>query len=739
MDQELSPALSSDHNPIFDIAFRLVKQGSSNLFVTGKAGTGKTTFLKHVRQHCGKQLVVVAPTGVAAINAGGVTIHSFFQLPLAAFVPEGPGFTRDRDEFINGYMLLSRQRLDAEKRGVMQELELLIIDEISMVRADTLDMIDAVLRHVRNRPDHPFGGVQVLFIGDLYQLPPVMRDDTWSALQEFYASPFFFDCRGLKGHPPLYIEFEKVYRQSDQAFIDLLNQIRHNALDSKGIALLDARLDPGFHAPAGEGFITLSTHNDSVRQINERELLLLDGEAVSFDAEISGDFPDNAAPADRVLQLKKGCQVMFIKNDPDRAKRYYNGKIGTVVSISDDEVVVGFGDGSEELKIRREKWENIRYSVNDNTRSVEEEVMGSYSQFPLRLAWAITVHKSQGLTFQKVIIDAARSFVPGQAYVALSRCTSLDGLVLTSRIRSGSLSADPRITRFAAQRADIDRLHAALLASSAAYSREVLMETFDFRQIITQLTTALDDLRSQPAFEAEAIPWFEARRMQFEGMQQTAVKFQEWLSAGFSVGEPDYVAIAARIRSASGYFVKLCDEQLEQARDCGVRTGNRMHAKILNDRIRPLFTAISLKRWLLDASTGIPDADEFHERRRTFRATAFNFNAFRATGNLAGAEPGDLSHPRLYGELRARRDHIAFVGKLPVYMVANARTLEQLCRFLPTTTADLERITGFGANRAERFGTEFLEIIAAYCQLHGLASAMHELPETSRRRRKTDT
>lgn len=716
---------------LFDLAYRLVREGSANLFVTGKAGTGKTTFLKRVRDHCDKQLVVVAPTGVAAINAGGVTIHSFFQLPLAAYIPEGPGFSRERDEFVNAYTLLSRQRLDTDKRTVMQELQLLIIDEISMVRADTLDMIDMVLRHVRNRPDQPFGGVQVLFIGDLYQLPPVMRDDTWSTLQEFYRSPFFFDSRALAGAAPLYIEFEKVYRQSDAAFIDLLNQIRHGALTADGLALLDSRLDPDFQPGASGGFVTLSTHNDSVRLINERELNALSTELSSFEAEIKGDFPENASPADKLLQLKPGAQVMFIRNDPDRARRFYNGKLATVVSVEEEEVLVSFADGSDQLKVRREKWENIRYSVNEKTRNVEEEVMGSYAQFPLKLAWAITVHKSQGLTFQKLVIDAARSFVPGQAYVALSRCTSLGGLVLTSPIRPASLRVDPRIVAFAARSATLPQLRAALLESGSVYAQELLLETFDLRLALAEFGKLADDVRQMNVDEASRT-WTDALLSRVNAEQDVALRFQQWLRTAFSAPIPDFVAIAARVAGASAYFTGRMNSILQQLKDCPVTSGNRLHARSVTTQLKECFGVLALRVWLIEFMKGIPDADAYHTHRKAFQVSAFAVNVFRSTGEAED----EVVHPRLYGELKAKRDELAMESKLPVYMVANARSLLDLCRYLPQELNDLERISGFGANRASRFGTVFLEIITAYCDMHGLQSQMHALPAGSKRKRK---
>ncbi|MFZ1857309.1 MAG: AAA family ATPase, partial [Chitinophagaceae bacterium] len=423
------------HNEMFQLAIQLVNQSNRNIFLTGKAGTGKTTFLKYIRENCPKQMAVVAPTGVAAINAGGVTIHSFFQLPLAPFIPEttGAGFQNNGQDsssssaFSNKHSLLSRLRFNSDKKKVLQQLEILVIDEISMVRCDTLDAIDTVLRHIRQRPSERFGGVQLLFIGDMLQLPPVIKEQEWSLLSEYYNGQYFFDSKVLQEDPPVYIEFNKIYRQRDEQFIGLLNQVRNNKLDEDGISLLESRFEPSFRRSKQDGYIVLTTHNNKASEINARELGSLGGRLFSYDAEVQDEFSDRAYPADEVLHLKIGAQVMFIRNDAaEKGKRFFNGKIGTVSNLEVDKIFVKCDDDTE-IEVQREKWENIRYTLNKSTRQLDTDVLGSFTQFPLRLAWAITIHKSQGLTFEKAIIDAGAAFAPGQVYVALSRCTSLEG------------------------------------------------------------------------------------------------------------------------------------------------------------------------------------------------------------------------------------------------------------------------------------------------------------------------
>ena len=415
-------------NTIFNIAVDLVNQSSRNIFLTGKAGTGKTTFLKYIRDNSSKQMAIVAPTGVAAINAGGVTIHSFFQLPFSPFVPESKGFGNN-DAIADKHSLLSRLRLTGEKKKVIQELELLVIDEISMVRCDTLDAIDTVMRHIRQRRFERFGGVQVLFIGDMFQLPPVVPEQEWRILSEFYNSPYFFDSKVILDEPPVYIEFTKIYRQSEERFINLLNQVRNNEMDESGMEILDSRFQPAFRRSKDDGYIILTTHNRKADTTNSEELQKINERTYSYTAKIEGDFSEKAYPPDEQLLLKIGAQVMFIKNDLEKVRRYFNGKIGTVTRIEDDKIFVLCKNETDEIEVKKETWENIRYSVNKTTRQMEEDVLGSFTQYPLRLAWAITIHKSQGLTFEKAIIDAGEAFAPGQVYVALSRCTSLGGMI----------------------------------------------------------------------------------------------------------------------------------------------------------------------------------------------------------------------------------------------------------------------------------------------------------------------
>ncbi|HEY6063837.1 MAG TPA: AAA family ATPase, partial [Chitinophagaceae bacterium] len=469
-------------NEMFQLAIQLVNQSNRNIFLTGNAGTGKTTFLKYIRENSPKQMAIVAPTGVAAINAGGVTIHSFFQLPFSPFIPEtkGTGFIAISQEISDKHSLISRLRFNSEKKKVIQQLELLIIDEVSMVRCDTLDAIDTVLRHIRQQPGERFGGVQVLFIGDMLQLPPVIKEQEWSILSEYYNSQYFFDSKVLQEDPPVYIEFNKIYRQSDEQFIDLLNQVRNNELDEEGMKILESRFQPGFRRRRQDGYIILTTHNSKASEINAKELDSLPTQLFSYEAEVQDEFSDRAYPADEVLHLKVGAQVMFIRNDSsEKGRRYFNGKIGIVTSLEAGKIFVQCEDREDEIEVSKERWENIRYTLNKTTRQLDSDVLGSFTQYPLRLAWAITIHKSQGLTFQKAIIDTGEAFSPGQVYVALSRCTNLEGIVLQSRIKSSRLFSDTRIVKFSQRSASSGQLQQELTLAKKSYQLTILINSFD--------------------------------------------------------------------------------------------------------------------------------------------------------------------------------------------------------------------------------------------------------------------
>jgi DNA-binding NarL/FixJ family response regulator len=464
-----------------EVAAEYINKTHRNIFLTGKAGTGKTTFLREIREKTYKNAVVAAPTGIAAINAGGVTLHSLFQLPFGSFIPEDRGGTvSDYEQSLyTPQTLLSRMQMNATKRKLLNEIELLIIDEVSMLRADLLDAIDHILRKVRRKRDTPFGGVQVLFIGDLLQLPPVVKDNEWNELSRFYRSPFFFEARCIQNSKLTYVELDKVYRQSDDEFVSLLNRFRQNQVTEEDLNLLNRHHEYDFYPDPEDGYIYITTHNRKANRKNQAELQRLEDEAYEYKAVIEGTFDEHAFPHDETLVLKMGAQVMFIKNDPTGEQRFFNGKIGTVTALDEDSIVVRCNDG-EVVDVERYTWENKKFGLDPETDEVEEKTVGTFAQYPLRLAWAITVHKSQGLTFERAILDLSDSFTAGQVYVALSRLTSLKGLMLASPIPESQFQSDRSLVEFSNRREPVDRLAAGLKEAQMAYHRDYITDVFAF-------------------------------------------------------------------------------------------------------------------------------------------------------------------------------------------------------------------------------------------------------------------
>lgn len=434
-------------NVEFNNAAEFVRHTDKLVYLTGKAGTGKTTFLKYIKDTTNKNTVILAPTGVAAINAGGVTIHSFFQIPFGPFVPDDSRLRTTATGTENRETIYTTFRYRDDKREIIENLELLIIDEISMVRADMLDVIDRILKVFRKKPYLPFGGVQVILIGDTFQLPPIADNEQWSILSQFYKTPFFFSSKIIEENTPLYIELKKIYRQNEQEFIDLLNRVRVSQVNANDFSVLNAKYNPTFSGN-GSDYIILATHNNIVNETNLTKLNQLSTELFTYEANVTGTFPDKHKPTDHYLKLKVGAQIMFIKNDTGEYKRFYNGKIGKIKELEEATITVVFDDESE-VEVERAVWNNIQYSYNREQKKIVEEIVGTFEQFPIRLAWAITVHKSQGLTFEKVIADLGRAFAPGQVYVALSRCTSFSGLMLKTQLNSYAIKTDPRVIEFA--------------------------------------------------------------------------------------------------------------------------------------------------------------------------------------------------------------------------------------------------------------------------------------------------
>lgn len=556
-------AFPDTSNTCFQRALQFVNHTNRHIFLTGRAGTGKTTFLRYIRDNCFKKMAVVAPTGVAAINAGGTTLHSFFQLPFGPFLPTQQA-AGDETKVTNEHTLFRNLRFNSGKRELLQELELLVIDEVSMMRADTLDAVDTILRHFRRQLLVPFGGVQMLYIGDLFQLPPVVNNEEWDILRPVYKSPFFFDALALQQNPPVYIELKKIYRQSEADFIQILNNVRNNNPTPADLKRLHQYYKPGFEPPKGENFIVLTTHNAHADQINRQELEKLPGKLSAFTGELTGDFNERALPAEKILKLKPGSQIMFTKNDKGEVRRYYNGKIGVISRIDGSKIYVQFAGDDHELLLEKETWKNIRYNYNKEKDNIEEEELGAFTQYPVRLAWAITIHKSQGLTFSKAIIDAGASFAPGQVYVALSRLTSLDGLVLYSRIHPECIHTDPRVLGFAQSEMDEDEIQEQLQQEQKRFITFSLARAFDLMKLTQSINMHYEGYaHRQIPDKNSAIGWAQNLLTLIQSQLEISSKFNKQLTALITEAEANgYVKLHERITAASVYFTRSLEQML---------------------------------------------------------------------------------------------------------------------------------------------------------------------------------
>ena len=690
------------NNTPLQIASEFVHQTNKNIFLTGKAGTGKTTFLHNLKKTLHKRMAIVAPTGVAAINAGGVTIHSLFQLPFGPHIPgsiAAPG---------------SVHKYSKEKINLVKGLDLLVIDEISMVRADMLDAIDEVLRKYKDR-SRPFGGVQLLMIGDLHQLSPVVKEEDWKTLRNHYDTVYFFGSQALRQTDPVRIELTHIYRQSDTTFIDLLNRVRENKLDAQTLDILNKRYIPNFRPDSDEGYITLTTHKASAQKINAEKLQSILGKNKTFEAIVSGDFPHFSYPTEQTLELKVWAQVMFVKNDSSREKLYYNGKIGQITKIEADTIYVRCQDDDTELEVKQEEWKNVKYVLNPETKEIDEEIIGSFTQFPLKLAWAITIHKSQGLTFEKAIIDANESFAHGQVYVALSRCKTLEGMVLSSKIDSGSVKTDGTVAAYTKEAKDNIPDEQQLANAKIDFQRLQLLELFDFGEInraLFQFKKILDE--NQTIMNPAALEVLKPIKQQTEKeICQVADKFRNELIKLFpeNVFPEQDETIKERIQKATAYFLGKVDSILyPDIKDFVIETDNSTLKKTALLSLENLQKAVFVKHACISASAKSFNSLEY-TRVKANADIDFKAKTDEPVKTVPAQFRKGMKNGQVFENLKAWRNEIAAENDVLDYMVLPMKTMLEIAETAPVTVKELGRIKGIGKTKLTKYGAVILKII----------------------------
>lgn len=698
------------------LANEFVRETGCNIFLTGKAGTGKTTFLHNLKKECNKRMIVTAPTGVAAINAGGVTLHSFFQMPFSPFVPDSE---QNR-----------QHKFNREKINLIKSLDLLVIDEISMVRADLLDGVDSVLRRYR-RSNHPFGGVQLLLIGDLHQLSPVVKNEDWRILGPYYDSPYFFSSKALAKTQLISIELQHIYRQADGQFIELLNRVRDNRLDDESLARLNSRCDEKQLKTAGdkEGYITLCTHNAAAGSINTAKLDQISQKSRKYEAAIEGEFPEHGFPTPLTLELKIGAQVMFVRNDSSFEKRYFNGKIGKITRISGDNIWVRCPDDSEEIMVEPATWENIEYTLNQETMEVTENKIGAFIQYPLKLAWAITIHKSQGLTFDNAIIDAQAAFTHGQVYVALSRCRTLEGIVLSTPLSKRTIKTDRTVLQFTQDAQKNLPTEERLKAARIKYQQSLLLDCFDFqrlqylmRRLVTQVNNSGELLRIQGAGNLNDL-----LAKTESDICRVGTNFGKQLRSLYKedVLPSEDPLIIERIEKASFYFQKEMEKELmtcipglqpetdnKELRKQAKKTITRLHeeTEVKFAAVQCCENGFSVSNYL----KGISSA-EILVKSKPKKAPAISYTET------------DIDHPEFFSALKEWRTGKAKSENLAPFQVMHQKTLIQIAVTLPDSISSLKKIKGIGNKLAARYGEELIEMVAGYRKRHGIDEV--RLPE----------
>ena len=692
-------------NPELELAVQFIEKTDRNLFITGKAGTGKTTFLHKIKQESLKRMVIVAPTGVAAINAKGVTIHSFFQMPFGPILPNQIANTS------NAQRKFSKTKID-----IIKSLDLVIIDEISMVRADLLDGIDQVMRRYKNR-NKVFGGAQILMIGDLQQLAPVVRPNEWSLLQSHYNTVYFFSSKAYQEANVVSIELKHIYRQKNEDFIKILNEIRTDTLSDMSAKILNKNYNPSFSPTKEEGYITLTTHNNRANLINESELNKLKIKSSFFNAEVSGKFNENAYPNAERLKLKVGAQVMFIKNDSSTDKKYYNGKIGIITAISKESVTVKCANEIDEIVTEKETWSNINYSINEETKAIKEEMIGAFSQIPLRLAWAITIHKSQGLTFEKAIIDAEASFAHGQTYVALSRCTSLEGLVLKTPITSSAIINDSTVSVFNEGVEENHPDESVLNESEKHFQLNLISEILDYQPLLYPITRLIDIFyNNRTSIKGDVIDHLQTIKDDgIVALMKISNGFKNQLNtlSEDNVLPQNSSQIQERFIKAITYFLNTTKNNIQKPLDTiTFSTDNKAVKKDFSKQFDSLQEKLEEKLFALQKMTKGFKVQEYLQ----VRANA----VLQKTEPIKKKKVASKRDPILALKLRELRDSIAKSLEIAHFQIFTQETLYALCDDLPRTEKELLKVVGMGKTRVSKYGEEILEAIEVYCKDNGI-------------------
>jgi hypothetical protein len=715
-------------NQELELAREYVMHTGRNVFLTGKAGTGKTTFLHTIRATGMKRMVVVAPTGVAAINAGGVTIHSFFQMPFGPILPSyhrssGTPFIR---------------KFNKQKMDIIRSLDLLVIDEISMVRADLLDGVDQVLRRYRMQ-NRPFGGVQVLMIGDMQQLAPVVKTEDWELLKSHYANLYFFNSKVFAEAQVLTIELKTVYRQKDQAFIKVLNEIRENKLSAESMEVLEERQQTNFNPPDGDGYIYLTTHNSKADKINDEKLADLEASSRVFKAIIQGDFPEHSFPTASTLALKMGAQVMFVKNDTSHQQRYYNGKVGTIVNFKENLIEVKCQDEEESIYVEQELWRNVRYTIQEESRELEETNVGSFLQYPLRLAWAITIHKSQGLTFDKAIIDARDAFAHGQAYVALSRCRSLEGLVLSSPLNPNSLVVDREVKEFHQTMMEPLILEDELPQSRVRFQQNLMEELFGFRQLRYQMLKVIELLTEKSGSivgDLDQVLWSIVNRIDGE-LEPIAVKFLNQLN-GLLIDHSNPASNDAaweRLKKASSYYFDRLEKEMDlPLTESSCETDNAAVKKALKDRMDKVELLLSVKKACFASCINGFTLEKY----LPVRAKAFIQPKPSKRKKESADIPSKIAHPDLLKLILKWREETAVRENLQPVHVVTYKVMVQIANALPLNARQLKELRGVGKKTMEHYGEVILQMVMDYCRKADI-SLGEEASTSIQKKQKADT